>query len=423
MEDYGVVPGLGNLHFRLAYNSAFMPLQALFSFKWLFGQSLHTMNGLFTVAMMAFAVLKSDNNEKSVLRLSDLLKLGAFLYIFYDGFHVSSPNTDTMALILGYYILIKWAEYAEDDNCDIRKYAYLCVLLVYTATLKLSVGILVMLVVFPAYYLIDHKEWKAIFKHISLGIIVICPFLIRNVIISGYWLYPYEATKVGNFDWTMSKTVLQGDRAEIVAWGRGNQDITRNGEHIWQWIGEWYLSIHLVWKVMIIISLISLIYILIHALQKRERIFTPSGWLVCVCIIGPLFWLLTAPLPRYGIIYMIMLPCIALAKLMDDRPKLEKIGITAKRDISRLHFVLIGIYIVAFTAYMMYTDVKIPGAFMQGDYDNREVIIDSTLGVDIATPVNGDQTGYEQFPSAPYKGIISGLELRGEDLSEGFKLR
>lgn len=31
IEDYGVVPGLGNLHMRLAYNSAFMSLQALFS--------------------------------------------------------------------------------------------------------------------------------------------------------------------------------------------------------------------------------------------------------------------------------------------------------------------------------------------------------------------------------------------------------
>ncbi|MDE7231701.1 MAG: hypothetical protein K2N37_01295, partial [Lachnospiraceae bacterium] len=55
IEDYGVVPGLGNLHMRLAYNSAFMSLQALFSLGWLLGQSLHTLNGFFCLAALCYA--------------------------------------------------------------------------------------------------------------------------------------------------------------------------------------------------------------------------------------------------------------------------------------------------------------------------------------------------------------------------------
>lgn len=39
IEEYGVVPGLGNLHERFAYNSAAFAVNALYSMKWLLGRS------------------------------------------------------------------------------------------------------------------------------------------------------------------------------------------------------------------------------------------------------------------------------------------------------------------------------------------------------------------------------------------------
>ena len=40
MEEYSAVKGLGNIFRRSAYNSSFLCLQALFSFKFVFGQSI-----------------------------------------------------------------------------------------------------------------------------------------------------------------------------------------------------------------------------------------------------------------------------------------------------------------------------------------------------------------------------------------------
>ena len=45
IEEYGVVPGLGNLHSRLAYNSASFCLSALYSFAFLGGRSFHACAG------------------------------------------------------------------------------------------------------------------------------------------------------------------------------------------------------------------------------------------------------------------------------------------------------------------------------------------------------------------------------------------
>ena len=49
ITEYGVVKGLGNLHTRFAYNSAFLCLQALFSFHSFANKSMHSLNGLFWV--------------------------------------------------------------------------------------------------------------------------------------------------------------------------------------------------------------------------------------------------------------------------------------------------------------------------------------------------------------------------------------
>ena len=60
IEEYGVVPGLANLHCRLAYNSSAFVLTALYSMEFLVGQSLHTVAGFmaYILAMKGFEVVK-----------------------------------------------------------------------------------------------------------------------------------------------------------------------------------------------------------------------------------------------------------------------------------------------------------------------------------------------------------------------------
>lgn len=81
IEEYGVVPGLGNLHNRFVYNSAFMPLQALFSLEWICGQSLHTVNGYICALSVAYAIGTNSLVNGSKLKLSDLIKIMILIYI------------------------------------------------------------------------------------------------------------------------------------------------------------------------------------------------------------------------------------------------------------------------------------------------------------------------------------------------------
>lgn len=421
IEEYGVVPGLANLHFRLGYDSALMSLQALFSFMWLLGQSLHAVNGFFTLIIIAYVIVTTKRVADRV-KIADLLRIGFWLYILYDSVSVSSPNTDTIALMLAYYILLKWMEYAENGCKDINKYAFMCVLVVFATTVKVSVGIFVLLVIYPAVELVRQKKIRSICGHLLAGIALLVPYLIRNVIISGYYLYPYDFTVIKKFDWIVPKAILEADRAEIISWGRGNQDITRNAEHIWQWLPEWFSGINIMWKAMMILSVLALLVIVVISVCRRFRWrWNPSCCGICVCVVGLLFWLVTAPLPRYGIIYMVTLPCIAFSMLANIG-KLKNVVIGLLNRITNIvNCGMVLLYIAIFIVYISITDVGTGTIVMQGDYANRETYIDESLGVDIAVAVDGDQTGYDPFPSVPYAGALPWITLRGDSLKDGFR--
>lgn len=74
IEEYGVVEGLGNLHNRLAYNSASFALTALYSMKFLFGQSLHTVAGLMAWFVFADGLRFLRAFARKKLLISDFFK-------------------------------------------------------------------------------------------------------------------------------------------------------------------------------------------------------------------------------------------------------------------------------------------------------------------------------------------------------------
>lgn len=418
IEEYGIVPGLGNLHYRFAYNSSYMTLQALFSFKWLTGQSFHAMNGFITVFMLLYVMNSLSNMDDRKIYCFDLLKLASLVYILYDCRNISSPNTDTVALLIAYYILIKWAEYSEKDDADVFHYSLLCLLVVYVTTIKLSVGIFVVLVIYPALILIKEKRIFDIIKHLSVGIVILIPYIVRSIIISGYVLYPYEATAIKSLDWIMPADLLQVDRNEIIAWGRGHADTSRSDEHIWQWIGGWFSSINILWKILMILSLIALIYIVVCAVKKKKG-FTLSS-MICLtltCIIGLVFWLFTAPLPRYGVIYMTSIPCLAISLYIRSHD-IEK----QLKNIMRAFKYSLGIfYIIVFIFYSNIIGLGIPNIVRQSDYDNKPTYIVSSSGIDFAVPIEWDLAGYDPFPETPHASTAESIQLRGKDLKDGFK--
>ena len=226
IEEYGVVKGEGLFLRRLAYNSAFFSLQALCSFKWLFGQSLRNVNGLVAFLFLAYDILSFHTIWKGKVAFSDALRIVSMLVV-YDVSDYKSSSTDQFAMLFGVYILIKWCVYMEEGEVNPHKYAWLCMLAVFATTIKLSVAGLIILAIYPIGRLGKERRIKSIIGYIIAGVFIALPFFARNVIISGWLVYPVSAIDLFNVDWKMTKDVLDGDALEISIWGKelvGNPD-------------------------------------------------------------------------------------------------------------------------------------------------------------------------------------------------------
>ena len=106
IEQYAVVPGLGNLHGRLAFNPNLFNLTAGFSFSQFFNQPIYAVNSFFGIVFLYFILtifLERDRQLPDVLSVFIFL-LGAFSILFIDA-RVSYPTSDLAAGLLPFYLL------------------------------------------------------------------------------------------------------------------------------------------------------------------------------------------------------------------------------------------------------------------------------------------------------------------------------
>ena len=417
IEKYGVVPGLGNLHNRFAYNSAFMPLQALFSLEWLTERSLHTVNGYVCCLFLAYAILSCSFWRRKSIVLSDLFKFTVLIYVYDIREIISSPSTDILAMALILYVCIKWCEFVEGEVDDALPYTMLSVICVYLVTVKLSVACSVLLAVYPAVLLLKRKKWKDIAINIVLGLVIIIPWLVRNVMISGYLVYPYPQIDLFKVDWKMPASVLTYDSREIMVWGRGMMDVADFDMKIGEWFPIWFEQQE--WKELIIVGLLASVTVLILRsikFLKEKKIYAAWDILLCYSAVTLVVWLYSSPLMRYGMVYLLIPICLCGGGLLE----------TIKKSYKIQKFIRVVVPMLLLPFFITYT-VKIGNVsswYRQENYAwnlTQEKEIEN--GVKIWLTEGSDQSSYDVFPCIPYEGMLERIELRGETLEDGFKVK
>lgn len=415
IEEYGIVPGLGNLHTRLAYNSAFMSLQALFSLKWLLGQSLHTLNGFFCLFCIGYAVMTVRTQKEERWRVSDILKCFMLLYIVMQRHLLSSPCTDIWAMLLVFYVSSKWFELTERDEQAEAPWCFICLTAIYAVTVKLSTATIVLLAAYPLIMLIGNREWKRVLENIATALFVTVPFLVRNVIISGYLIYPCSGLDLFPVDWKMAASQVDSDNFFIKIYGWGYTKKEAYEESLIRRIPHWFLTQRTGTKMLILAGTICAVILLfqlckyVRAGSLRESVF------IITILISLLFWFFTAPLDRYGAVYFMIVIAAAVGEIMNWR---WKAVMNLLADISALlvMIVLCGIYLgrleVVYTTERAYF-------VRQPDYLEWPVVQRRIDDAVVWVPSEGDQGGYEPFPSTPYQNPKK-IHLRGDSFKEGF---
>lgn len=419
IEEYGVVKGLGNLHCRLAYNSASFSLSAFYSFSFLGGQSYHCMAGFLALLLAKVCGEITEAWKRKRLFLSDIARIMGIYYLMIIFDEMISPASDYFMVLTVFYIVIRYLDLVEKGEKSWIPFGLLALLCVYTMSLKLSAALIVLLAAKPAAMLIKEKNLKGIAGFLGLGILILLPYLIRNVLISGWLVYPFTSMDFFPVDWKIPKGTADYDAKEIQVWGRGIYDVARYGEPPWKWMKDWFAMQAALDKLFILAGIaavpLSCLAWLIGAVKGKEKL--RDLMLAAVTVnFSFLFWLFSAPLIRYGCVYVWL-----TAPLTFGAGALQLSG---KEGWGKLLWRTAYFLTVVAGCYKLFAFGKEIRAgysreyfICQKDYENYAVTDYEIDGITFYYPVEGDRTGYEAFPSSPSRVAV---RLRGTGIEDGF---
>lgn len=424
VEEYGVVRGLGNLHSRLAYNSAAFPWTALYSFRFLGGQSFHCGAGFLAWLLAVVCVGRFWKCRKAGLRLSDLARVMAVYYLLNIFDEMISPASDYFMVLLVFYIVIRWLELAEEGS-GYFLYAMLCVLGVTVVTMKLSGAVILLLVCVPAWQLLKGKRWRDTGAFLITGFVTALPYFIRNVLLSGWLVYPFTAIDLFDVPYKIPEGAAEYDAREIKVWGRGYSDVSRYDESMTEWLPDWFWSLSGTDRCFFVLAVSGIVLFLVmltvtfcrwkraqtqETAVRTERL--QSLFVTGVINICFVFWMLTSPLVRYGCVFLWL-----AAVLNWGYGYLTWFARLDRGRCAVAALCLLGVYKAGMFGMENIRSFTPQYFVLQKDYEHFDTTEYEMNGITFYYSEKGDRTGYDAFPASPWQ-----MEdiLMGETIQEGF---
>ena len=440
IEEYGCVKGVANLFYALGFNNAQHYFDALFSMVWMFGQSLRGTGGFFGLVIFIHGLLRLVQWKKHMRHMADMLALWEIAYSIIVTAFFADPYVDTLPNILVLFIMTEWLALLEEKKEDTVWFGFYCLLAVFATVCKTSVAMVVLLTAYPVYLLIKQKKVGQIFLYIGVGFCIALPFLITNVITSGYLIYLLSSFDLFNVKWKIDPAVLQYSVDNMVAFARmpaaSMEEALNCGL---AWVPGWFAAESISHKLLYIAIVGFVIYdfgqIIIAVVKKKDVDFWMLYPRICVYF-GLVYWFFTIPQVKYCWSFLIF-PVAVIPMYYWEKNQIsgEQQGLSVKKLIfgnehtwiqKGLMFVSVmlllmyaGFYSLRTLGYMKDGITRNP--VMQQIYENHVFDTVEKNGHTFYTRIeNGDIVcGYYIFPYLDNKDDLERLVV-GESLGEGF---
>lgn len=413
INQHQIIPGIGNLIPHLAFNQSSFFVEAFFSFSFLGISPFRGINGFLALILISNIVTSINLKKATVQTIS-----GAAIVIFFM-FHyrywLSSPTPDIIVALMTYYIF--WISIQRFSNQITPKTDTVLISIYLVAFSALTVKLSAL--VLPLVALIIIVRTPLFFKtnklsfYIIVPIIVMIPWLIRSVILSGYLVFPVAAVDLFDVDWkvpemitTSAKNVIHGFATnpsmppeKVMALPFMDRVIMWGGQTSWLRI-----------SLLIIIFIAQIVYaFLLVSKRKLSRQQKDLMLLGSTAFFGIVFWFVNAPDFRFGsaLIYMALIILFIISPL---KKKMNHRFFAATLVILSVVFLFRKIHIKdAIKHPLTWASYKVP--------DVKEV---KGQGFSCAIPKEGFQCWNHQLPCIPF-GNMSYIQQRGEDLEDGFR--
>jgi hypothetical protein len=421
IEQYPAVPGLANLHDRLAFSGPWFVAQALFDPVLFGGRCAFGLNGLIFVVAVAYCLGGLDGGFAD-LTLSRLLRLGCVPLAFWLlRRSLSSASPDAPLALLSWVVLLLLAEKLEtDDGAGLDATAFVITgLAMFAAVTKLSAAPLLLA---PA-WLIRRKariERRGAAMCAGLALTAALPFAIRNVILSGYLSFPVPWTGIPGLSWTVPREKVAAHLARIGDWARLPNGSAVPALDLAAWLPGWWGRLTPIERgLLAALPLLALVHAAL-ALRRRH----PSEWppgsrlLAGLTLAGTVLWLITAPDPRFGWSFFPFLTLLLASLLLTSHPVRDAI-----RRLPRPAVVLVLAVLLLDQGRRVIAQhgTELADAWLWPSPPSAVETRSVRAGAPIHVPVQGEQCWDAPLPCAPE--LDPRLALRGSGLEEGFVIQ
>lgn len=437
LNEYPIVPGLANLHYRLGFNQTIFLLDAVLNAYPYFDHGFTFVNSLLMLVLLAQLLwitvrgLFATKSQSVPIMIFVALLLPICLYRATPqrfSANLSSPSPDLSVFIfqiLTTLMLLRYLFPTDSPRTESQRFAvlYLITICAVGVTSKLSFAVFggAILLITVLHWLWQNRaawqsaagwllRWSLVIGF-SLGVV----WIVRTSILTGYPLFPNRAAALP-VDFRVPSSIAREAELWVYAFARdprGDMDRTLSN---WDWLGGWWWRMgdsfnQFLFVIPLYIALAALALLILAALSALIRHRPLDGrypLLALPALLTCLAWFFSAPDPRFaGAAFWLLAATLALG-LLTSFPRLSacvSIGITVYLFVLTIS-----------TDFTLRTDFPIiPQPPLQ------EFRTESGLVYNRSASTQNPLNLYNApLPNSPYEHPR--LTLRGSDLREGFRL-
>lgn len=425
IEEYFVVPGLANIHGRFGFNPNIFTLFALTSLLDIFKKEVFSVNfTLFSVFSLYYVNKLYLTFKRIGITNLFIFNLIIFITILNLSFNLTSPSPDYISISFLLFIFSSLFEAGNKKiNIELRSYIPILIFCAYIVTVKLAT---IPIMIFPLFIFIKFKsEVRKLLLILPLFGIIILPWLIRNVILTGWLIYPFHSLDLFDFDWKVPVSDLISMDEAITGWARnpGEQYVAAAHMSLFEWFPLWWENLMKIDKLLLLASIFFPLGTFIGCLIKKIKINFHTFTIVFTSFIGVVFWFLLAPDLRFGKAFIVI---AAISPLLWFKFKLYWKSFFKSEHI--FFFAVITLLFVIFTKkYMGFNVIRIGYEISNRIITPQIIEIPANVnfkacninGSKIYFPTKGDRCFNHCLPCTPYPNSM--LIFRGKTLQSGFK--
>ncbi|HEY8165195.1 MAG TPA: hypothetical protein VIF83_06530 [Gemmatimonadaceae bacterium] len=440
INSYAIVPGLGNLHGRFAFNQSFFTYAAAvnaFPFQG-FGRGIANSFLVLLLLWQSIELLAHWRNEAAgtvgnlTIQAAALVMLSIVVYLSVTSDGLASPTPDLAATLIQlsmFLIFIQcvtaWrSSEAKDHGVTVLAFLAATAITVKLSTLAFSACVLAVWLIESRRSYRGARGYADRAARLAPFALILGVWVIRGYVLSGCPVYPSTSGCV-SVSWAVPLDKVADEARWIFGWARTPGVNWRQVLGSWSWLGPW-LSRASHDIVGIVYPLVSSAILIIGAFlarklqRNRTKDSASLSWIVLVPVLaGMTFWFFTAPDPRFGRVFFWLL---ALGAALLFVSSIQGAADQRMRGMALWAAVLVAD--ASFIGFVLSKPSGLTAVSSRGwmPVETPRVTVRRTLsGLTVYTPGDDDRCWNAPLPCTPY--FTPELRLLGSGLGSGFTVR